>query len=616
MRLSFISRVFNPKTTEPETELRAIGASTPGWGELIARANSSAGVPVNEANVLGLPAFYAAIKLKSEAVGSLPFNVFAVTNDGDSRKLARDTSLFTLLMVCPNPFQTPFEMLSYVVASVEIRGNAYIQIIRANSGEITALNPLPAPEVHPEFIKGLLVYIHRDALGKETLFRQEEIIHLRGMLSVDGITGLSVVEVCKNSLGLSLSLDQYAASNIKNGALPAGAIITPEKIPQDIADGIVTAWNKQHGGSGNAGKVGLLHSGTSIETIGFSAKDTQLLESRQFSVFEVARITGVPPFMLGAMDGQALANTEQQSLQFLNQSLTPTLTKIEQAFKKSLARDLPIAFDFDTSSMTRADTSTQAALYASAIQNGWRTRDEVRGLNGLNPLEDGTGGVAVLQQNLAPLGSMTPPMPTTAVPSTRALEVPEAETRAIGDEVAEQQPTLPTLVDTSVTTFLTKAAEMLAKEVTELETAEPSSNAEEFFVGYRATVVTALESMFREQAAKVHASLGESDTEEFLSTYTEFAADRWLQKTRQDLTNPPTNRAANFAGHEAVRLSNALALEIFKAQGVTAVRWVSRGTGAERMDGKVIDLSKDERFEGSLRHPPLGPGDRSTIEPA
>ena len=58
------------------------------------------------------------------------------------------------------------------------------------------------------------------------------------------------------------------------------------------------SWNQTFGGTGNAGKVAILEEGLHFKPITMSPQDSQLLETRQYQLNEIARIFRIPPHML------------------------------------------------------------------------------------------------------------------------------------------------------------------------------------------------------------------------------------------------------------------------------------------------------------------------------
>ena len=132
----------------------------------------------------------------------------------------------------------------------------------------------------------------------------------------------------------------------------------------------------------------------------------QMLESRSFNVEEMCRWFRVPPFMVGHMDKQSswASSVEAQNLHFLTNSLRPLLVNIEQEITRCLIGEADadeFFAEFAVEGLLRADSTARAAWYNTALQNGWMSRNEVRRLENLPPIEG--GNVFTVQSALVPL---------------------------------------------------------------------------------------------------------------------------------------------------------------------------------------------------------------------
>ncbi|KKK74134.1 hypothetical protein LCGC14_2886820, partial [marine sediment metagenome] len=141
---------------------------------------------------------------------------------------------------------------------------------------------------------------------------------------------------------------------------------------------------------------------------GVTNKDAQFLEIRQFSAVDIARIFRMPPHKIGILDRATFSNIEQQSIEFVVDTITPWLVRIEQA----ISRDLILApnvflAEYRIEGLLRGDSAARAAFYNTLIQAGVMTRNEARILENLNPLPG-------LDKPLQPL-NMVPASPERAI---------------------------------------------------------------------------------------------------------------------------------------------------------------------------------------------------------
>jgi HK97 family phage portal protein len=76
------------------------------------------------------------------------------------------------------------------------------------------------------------------------------------------------------------------------------------------------------------------------------------------------------------------------NLQFLTHTLRPLLVNIEQEIGRCLLdSDDEVFAEFSVEGLLRADSAGRAAYYTSALQNGWMSRNDVRRLENMPPIE-------------------------------------------------------------------------------------------------------------------------------------------------------------------------------------------------------------------------------------
>lgn len=127
----------------------------------------------------------------------------------------------------------------------------------------------------------------------------------------------------------------------------------------------------------------------------FNPDDAQMLESRGFSVEEICRFFGVPPFMIGHTEKTTSWGTglEQQTLGFQKFTLRRRMKRIEQALAKQLLTDEDrargIVIEFNLEGLLRGDSGARSAFYQSGLTNGWMTINEVRALENMPPVAGG-----------------------------------------------------------------------------------------------------------------------------------------------------------------------------------------------------------------------------------
>ena len=374
---------------------------------------SASGKQVNERTSMQMTAVYSCVRILSEAVASLPLNVYRYTETGGKEK-AIDHSLYRLLHDEPNPEMSSFIFRETLMTHLLLWGNAYAQIIRNGKGEVIALYPLmPDRMTVDRDSNGRLYYKYRksndDAPTMENgvvSLAPSDVLHVPG-LGFDGLVGYSPIAMAKNAIGLAIAAEEYGSKFYANGAAPSGVLEHPGtlKDPTRVRD----SWNSTFGGSSNSHKVAVLEEGMKYTPISISPNEAQFLETRKFQINEIARIYRVPPHMVGDLEKSSFSNIEQQSLEFVKYTLDPWVIRWEQALYRTLLSEeekKTYFFKFNVEGLLRGDYQSRMQGYATARQNGWMSANDIRELEDLDRIPAELGGdLYLINGNMLPLVS-------------------------------------------------------------------------------------------------------------------------------------------------------------------------------------------------------------------
>ena len=375
--------------------------------------SAASGKHVNERTSMQMTAVYSCVRILSEAVASLPLNVYRYTDSGGKEK-AIDHTLYRLLHDEPNLEMSSFIFRETLMTHLLLWGNAYAQIIRNGKGEVVALYPLMPDRMSVDRDKnGRLYYKYTksndDAPTMENgsvYLDPSDVLHVPG-LGFDGLVGYSPIAMAKNAIGLAIAAEEYGSKFYANGAAPSGVLEHPGtlKDPERVRN----SWNSTFGGSSNSHKVAVLEEGMKYTPISISPNEAQFLETRKFQINEIARIFRVPPHMVGDLEKSSFSNIEQQSLEFVKYTLDPWVIRWEQALYRSLLTEeekKDLFFKFNVEGLLRGDYASRMNGYATARQNGWMSANDIRELEDLDRIPEELGGdLYLVNGNMLPLVS-------------------------------------------------------------------------------------------------------------------------------------------------------------------------------------------------------------------
>ena len=284
-------------------------------------------------------------------------------------------------------------------------GNAFT-VPEMVDGEAVALWP-----VLPNYVRlqrnansPLWHYVYTDMItGVPTNFDPTDriLMHFR-IFSLDGIMGLSPIQYQQASIAMDGASTQYGLGLYQNGGRPSGVLSYPNSLKPDQVSNIRAVWQKIHGGPQNAGNVAILENGAKYEALSIPPEQLQYIAQQHFSTEQIARIFGVPPHLVGAMDKPTYASVEQQSLEFLTYTLTPIVAAIEQTVSTILLDD-PYFYRMNIQAFERSDIRSRYASYATGRQWGFLSVNDIRNLEDMNQIEN--GDVYLQPLNMVPAGS-------------------------------------------------------------------------------------------------------------------------------------------------------------------------------------------------------------------
>jgi len=360
---------------------------------------ASAGVFVNEDAAMRTSAVFACVRVISEAVASLPLNIYR--RDGEGRALAPEHPLYHILHNEANPEMTSFVFRETLMNHLLIYGNAYAQIARDKTGRVKGLYPLLPDRIEVSRVaSGEIIYSYwrteddkrkGEESGKVVLQR-EHVLHIPA-LGFNGLVGYSPIAMARNAIGLAIATEEYGAGFFANSANPSGILEHAKNL--NNKESIRRTWDSLYRGSSKAHGLAVLEEGLTFKTISIPPDQAQFLETRKFQLNEIARIFRVPPHMIADLEKSSFNNIEQMSLEFLLYTLDPWVSRLESSFCQSLLlgdekRDYFIKFNVD--GLLRGDYEKRMRGYSVGRQNGWLSANDIRKLEDMNDLPPERGG--------------------------------------------------------------------------------------------------------------------------------------------------------------------------------------------------------------------------------
>lgn len=351
---------------------------------------------------LQVSAVWACVKLLSETISSLPLHVY-VPNEQGQRQVARDESIYRILHDRPNSRQTAMEFWEYMMFHRYLRGNAYAHIRRNGLGQVTALWPLSADHVEVKLLdSGKVVYFYtRD--GNTLAILDRDMLHIRGMGT--DIVGLAPLDYMRGSVSLSIRAQGHMQKTYAKNARRPGLLMSQQVLTKEQREALKNNFSEI--ASGGEKELYILEAGFQFEALGMTPADLQLLETRRYSIEDLARWFGVPSVLINdTQKATTWGSGVQQIVEgFYKFTIRPEVERIEQSIQERVMsagqRASGMIAEFSLDALLRANMKDRMEIYSRSVQNGIFTRNECRHLENMPPMEGGDELTA--QTNLRPV---------------------------------------------------------------------------------------------------------------------------------------------------------------------------------------------------------------------
>lgn len=399
-----------PRTATIQKRARKSKPKRPGnWNVVSIEGSPSASrVQVNQYTALTFSAVYRAVNILSGTIARFPKNVFREINEFERERLPSHP--VQRLCKAPNQEQTAFQFWEYFVASLWLHGNAYAEIVReSGSGRPTALWSLDPTQVKlvRDSKTQLIFYEVTSEVGGTVRLPQSEVLHVP--LLGDGLIGYSPISLARETIGEGISSQLTASSFYGNAMMIDGVLEHDEVLDDEAKAAIAKDLADRHSGPRKAHRLLLLEKGFTFKPMMMPMADAQFMESRPFTIKEIARWFGVPPHLLFDTTEYKYTSIEHLGIDFVTYGLMDCIVRIEQEIdRKLLGRSSSdeevddLFCKFNVNALLRGDLQARYAAYATARQWGWKSANDVLRTEDENLLPSDVGDIYLSPQNMIP----------------------------------------------------------------------------------------------------------------------------------------------------------------------------------------------------------------------
>lgn len=352
-------------------------------------------------NAMKVAAVYRCVSLISEGIAVMPLRLkrqntmTGVFEDFEKRD---PEHWFYLLNIRPNERMNGHMLKRTMVQMLLLRGNAFLvcrnsagTIVTPSSGQVAEVILL---ETEPGYDHYSNTYqVHDPYFGINDNLHADYVIHLKNLSDDGGYWGRSVISRAQTTMSCAIRGEEEALQKFASGGL--GRYIlgnkdanTPgnynNRQQKKAAEDIEADLRKKN-------IITLPDNGLTLHAISMSATDQQFLQSREFSLKDIARWFSVPVYKLGETTSN-YKSIDASQVDFYTEALQPLCSQIEtELLSKVTTIDdwYRYRFDFDERPLFQLDMDAKAKWMKARLESGVVSVNDLRKEMDLQPVENG-----------------------------------------------------------------------------------------------------------------------------------------------------------------------------------------------------------------------------------
>lgn len=342
---------------------------------------------------------FSAVSMLSNAIASAPVGVYR-----DGKKLKpREHELSAMFKFGVNPRMTMFNFIKTMEVNRCTKKGSYAIKEYGIAGKIKYLWVLNSDFVTPIVEKDTneLYYEINDTDGIKYV-HSSHIIHV-GYMSNDGYTGINPLDVLKNTIDYDREMKEFSLNQMQN-ALKSNIVIKLQaKLSQDDLD----TYNEM---LQNMKKNGVLYVDAGKDFQELSKQtfvDPNILAVENITVERVERVYNMPGKLTKGSSSNTATSSDTEDLLYLKDTILPVIRLYEQELTKKLLNERELFVNdmeikFSMNGFARATLEKRGNFYQQMLRCGVFSRNEIRSLEDMPRIEDGTGDTYYLSRDLWP----------------------------------------------------------------------------------------------------------------------------------------------------------------------------------------------------------------------
>ncbi len=328
--------------------------------------------------------YFTCLKMLSETLAKMPVKYYQKTDRGIVE--AEQTETSKLLTKRPNPFMTPTVFWNTVEMNRNHYGNAYVymrkKFIRQRyGGEFRIIDLWVMQSNCVQIVVddagifagvGRLWYVYTDPTsGRQYVFSTDEVMHFKTSFSFDGITGLPVQQILKDTVSGASASQEFMNGMYESGLTAKATLEYTGELNEGAKEALRQSFEEFGSGAKNVGKILPVPLGMKLTPLDIKLTDSQFFELKKYTALQIAAAFGVKPNQINDYSKSSYANSELQQLSFYVDTELFVIKQYEEEINYKMEteerQESGFYYKFNEKVLFRTDSKTQMSYLKEGV---------------------------------------------------------------------------------------------------------------------------------------------------------------------------------------------------------------------------------------------------------
>ena len=339
--------------------------------------------------------YFTCLKMLSETLAKMPIKYYQKTDRGIVE--AEQTETSKLLTKRPNPFMTPTVFWNTVEINRNHYGNAYVymrkKFIRQRyGGEFRIIDLWVMQSNCVQIVVddagifagvGRLWYVYTDPTsGRQYVFSTDEVMHFKTSFSFDGITGLPVQQILKDTVSGASASQEFMNGMYESGLTAKATLEYTGELNEGAKEALRKSFEEFGSGAKNVGKILPVPLGMKLTPLDIKLTDSQFFELKKYTALQIAAAFGVKPNQINDYSKSSYANSELQQLSFYVDTELFIIKQYEEEINYKMAteeeQESGFYYKYNEKVLFRTDSKTQMEYLKNGVSGSIIKPNEAR----------------------------------------------------------------------------------------------------------------------------------------------------------------------------------------------------------------------------------------------